>query len=162
VRKIFAIALIPYVFWLSFFYEYHFIDGANLLFHEAGHIFFGIFGQFISVLGGTLGQFVFPIATAIHFFLRNERYEMFVCILWFGESMMYMAEYLGDAEAQILPLVGGHIHDWNWMLSKMGVLPYCETIAFIFHVLASVIVAGAVFFMFKESTNYHRDQELAM
>jgi len=152
VKKIFAITLIPYVFWLTFFYRYHFIDGANLLFHEAGHIFFGIFGEFISVLGGTLGQFVFPLATAVHFFLRGERYEMAACVLWFGESMMYMAEYLSDAKAQLLPLVGGHIHDWNWMLSKMGLLESCETIASMFHVLASLIVIGAVFFMFKEAS----------
>jgi len=151
-KKIFAILLIPYVFWLVFFYRYHFIDGANLLFHEAGHIFFGIFGEFIHFLGGTLGQFIFPIVTAIHFLRRGEKYEMAVCILWFGESMMYMAEYLGDAKAQLLPLVGGGIHDWHWMLSRMGLLQYCETIAFFFHALASLIVVGAVILMFREAS----------
>ena len=48
--------------WLVFDYEYHFLDGVNLAFHEAGHLFFAFFGQTLQFLGGTLGQLLFPLA----------------------------------------------------------------------------------------------------
>ena len=44
VKKIVSISLIPYVIWVIFFYKYHFIDGVNLLFHEAGHLILSFFG----------------------------------------------------------------------------------------------------------------------
>jgi len=34
----------------------NFIHGVNLVFHEFGHPFFGLFGEVIGILGGTLGQ----------------------------------------------------------------------------------------------------------
>lgn len=39
-RWLIFIALLPYSIWLIFAYEYHFIDGVNLAFHEAGHLLF--------------------------------------------------------------------------------------------------------------------------
>jgi hypothetical protein len=56
--------------------------------------------------------------------------------VWFAESLMNTARYLGDAQAMSLPLVGGHIHDWNWLLTRWGGLSSCETIATTLHVAA--------------------------
>ena len=140
-RAVVLLPLVPYVLWLVFAYEYHFIDGVNLLFHEAGHIFFAFFGETMGFLGGTIGQLVFPVACMVHF-IRNEAiFEAYLMGLWGCESLMYAAEYIGDAEAQVLPLVGGHIHDWNWLLSRWGILQHCEAIASGLHVIASL---GAV------------------
>jgi len=143
-RRILAIALIPYAIWLVFSYRYHFIDNVNLLFHEAGHVIFGIFGQTMHFLGGTLGQLFFPAAFAVYFFMKDKRVDAMVCGVWLGESLMYAAEYLGDARAMALPLVGGHIHDWNWLLAKAGLLRQCEEIATAIHVVASLIVVACV------------------
>src|SRR5205807_76902 len=33
-----------------------FVHGPLLIFHEAGHVIFGWFGEFVTMLGGTLGQ----------------------------------------------------------------------------------------------------------
>jgi hypothetical protein len=150
-KKILALLLIPYVFWLVFFYRYHFIDGANLLFHEAGHVFFGFLGQTMHFLGGTIGQLVFPAACAISFYRREQLFETAVCTIWFGESMMYMAEYMGDAKTQLLPLVGGHIHDWNWLLGNAGLLDSAETLAGFVHFLASTLVIASLVFIFQKS-----------
>ena len=49
------------------------LDNVNLLFHEAGHMVFGLIGiQFITVLGGTLLQLIIPI-TVIFYFFSNRR-----------------------------------------------------------------------------------------
>jgi hypothetical protein len=146
-RRVLALLLIPYVLWLVFAYRYHFIDGANLLFHEAGHVFFGFFGQVIGILGGTLGQLFFPIVCIVYFYRRQQKFESAVCGIWLGESMMYMAEYMGDAQRQVLPLVGnGHrIHDWHFLLSYAGLLPSTGTLAALSHGIASTIaIAGVV------------------
>ena len=37
-----------------------FIHGIDLIFHEAGHVIFGFFGQFLAVLGGSLMQVLIP------------------------------------------------------------------------------------------------------
>jgi hypothetical protein len=143
-RAALLLALVPYAIWLVFGYRYHFIDGVNLAFHEAGHLFLGPFGQTIHVLGGTIGQLFFPAACAAHFLRQRRRFEAAICGVWFGESTMYVAEYLGDAKDMLLPLVGGHIHDWNWLLSRWGLLFQCRTIAAGVHVVASGIVGASL------------------
>lgn len=62
VRQVIALGLGVYVVWLAVAYRYHFIDGVNLLIHEAGHVFFGFFGDVLGTAGGTLLQLLF-IAT---------------------------------------------------------------------------------------------------
>lgn len=143
-RVLLLVALVPYGFWLILAYEYHFLDGANLLFHEAGHVFFGFLGRHIGILGGTLGQFVFPIAAGLHFLRGARRFEASVCAFWAGENFMYTALYMADARAQVLPRVGGEIHDWNWLLRRWGLLEHCEALGSFTHVVGSVVVLVAL------------------
>jgi len=143
-NRLLAVALVPYVAWLVFAYEYHFIDGVNLAFHEAGHLLLSFFGQWIHVLGGTLAQLFFPAACAVHFKARGRPVETAVCTVWFAESLMNTARYLADAKAQALPLVGGHIHDWGWILSRWGLIDECRFIGGTLHALASLVAIGAV------------------
>ena len=133
-----------YAFWLVLAYEFHFLDYVNLVFHEAGHVFFSPFGPTVMTLGGTIGQFVFPVVCGLHFVREGNRLGVAFCGLWFAESGMYMAHYLGDAQAMALPLVGGEGHDWNWMLGRLGLVEYCDVIAAGVHALASVLALGMV------------------
>ena len=142
-RRILLVLLLPYVGWLVFAYEYHFLDGVNLAFHEAGHLFLNFFGRTLHFLGGTLAQLFVPAACAFHFLRREQPFEAAVCGIWLGESLMNVAVYLGDAKATALPLVGGGIHDWNWLLGRAGLIDHCESIAAVLHVLASGVVIGA-------------------
>jgi len=32
------------------------LDGANLIFHEAGHVIFAFFGEFLQFLGGSITE----------------------------------------------------------------------------------------------------------
>ncbi len=143
-RRLLVAALVPYVVWLVFAYQYHFLDGVNLAFHEAGHLFFAFFGRTLHVLGGTIGQLFFPLACAVHFFFRAQPVETGVCGIWFAESMMSTARYVGDARARVLPLVGGNIHDWHWLLGRAGLLEQCEVISQLLHLLASALAIAAL------------------
>src|SRR4029453_495778 len=44
----------------------------NLIFHEAGHVILGIFGQFVGVLGGSLFQFALPLIIAGAFLRQGD------------------------------------------------------------------------------------------
>jgi hypothetical protein len=142
-QRVLAVALAPYALWLVFAYEHHFLDGVNLAFHEAGHLFLGFGGQTLHFLGGTLGQLCFPAALALRFRKRGDAFAAAVCALWLGESGMNVAVYLGDARAQALPLVGGHVHDWAWLLGRAGLLAHCEALARLLHLAASALVLAA-------------------
>jgi len=139
-KRLLLVPILVYACWIAFAYEYHFLDGVNLLFHEAGHLFAAFFGQTMHFLGGTFGQLFFPVACAFHFLQARQFYETWLMGIWFGESLMNTARYLGDAQAQSLPLVGGHIHDWNWLLGRWDLLGHCEAIARGLHLFAALIV----------------------
>ena len=142
-QRLATFVMVPYALWLIFAYEYHFLDGVNLVFHEAGHLFLSWGGQTLHFLGGTIGQLFFPVACAVHFARRGQLFEACICLFWLGESLLYVAEYLGDAKDMALPLVGGHIHDWNWLLSRAGLLDSCRQIALMVHGVGSLVIVGA-------------------
>ena len=143
-RFLAVLLLLPYVGWLIFAYRYHFLDGVNLLVHEAGHVVFAVFGDTPDLLGGTLLQLLVPAVFVGSFLRRRMTFEGAVCGVWLAESLMYTARYLADAQAQALPLVGGHIHDWHWLLSHAGLLAHCEAIGNLLHVVASMAAGAAL------------------
>jgi len=98
------------------------LDHANLAFHEAGHVVFGIFGPTIGLYGGTLGQLVFPMVIAAFFARKGAAVSAALGLLWLFQNFLNIARYLTDARAQQLPLVGGGEHDWFIILSNWGVL----------------------------------------
>ncbi len=124
IRRFVALLLSVYVVWLVFGYQYHFLDGVNLLIHEAGHLIFGAAPETMAVAGGTILQLAFPVLFAWYFWRRSSIFEGAVVGVWVAESLMYTARYLGDAQAQELPLIGGHLHDWNYLLGRAGMLEH--------------------------------------
>jgi hypothetical protein len=98
------------------------LDHANLAFHEAGHIFFGILGRTPGLYGGTLGQLVFPVVVAAISWQRRDAVGFALAGVWFFENFLNIARYMADARVQLLPLVGGGEHDWYNIFSRWGVL----------------------------------------
>lgn len=106
------------------------LDGVNLLFHEAGHPLFGIFGwETLAILGGTLMQLLVPTVVGASFWLRRDAYGTAAAGLWAGENLLNIARYVADARAQVLPLVGGGEHDWATLLAQWGCLASDHRIA---------------------------------
>ncbi len=98
------------------------LDHANLAFHEAGHLFFRILGDTASLYGGTLGQLVFPVVTAVVLWRKREPLGFAIAGIWFFENFLNIAVYMADARTQVLPLVGGGDHDWFNILSRWNAL----------------------------------------
>ncbi len=108
------------------------IDHVNLVFHEAGHMFFTWFGHTIMMLGGTLGELLVPLGVGIYFALRGETAGVAFAAFWCSENLLYIATYMADARVMELPLVGvGDTveHDWNFLFSHWGVLIHDREIA---------------------------------
>ena len=99
-----------------------FIDHANLVFHEAGHMFFSWFGYTVMILGGTLGELLVPCGVAVYFLLRRETAGVAFASFWFFENFLYIGTYMADARAEALPLVGSGEHDWNILFSQWGLI----------------------------------------
>ncbi len=100
-----------------------FIEGINLLFHEAGHPIFSIFGwESLTILGGTLMQLLVPFAICLGFLFKRQLLGTALCGQWIGQNLLNIAPYIADARAQELPLVGGGEHDWAALLSRWGMI----------------------------------------
>ena len=63
-----------------------FLHNINLIFHEAGHIIFMFFGEFIMVLGGSLNQVLIPLICTLHFYFKEKNYLLCVCLLYTSPS----------------------------------------------------------------------------
>lgn len=109
----------------------------NLPFHEAGHVFFGLFGEFFTVLGGSLFQLIMPMICVVVLLLKTrDPFGASVALWWFGENFIDMAPYINDARSLELMLLGGvtgkerpGFHDWENILGTLGLLPYDHIIA---------------------------------
>ena len=136
-------------------HRWHFIDGVNLLMHEAGHVIFMPFGEFISIAGGSLFQLIVPAAFAAYFFRRGQSYSAALVLFWLGQSMLNVAVYAGDALALELPLIGGEdsLHDWNYMLDRLGMLKSTGAVGGLIRFCGTVIIvaAGLIAFRFSEA-----------
>jgi hypothetical protein len=104
----------------------------NLPFHEAGHIFFRLFGEFPTVLGGSLLQLIMPMICVVVLLMKTrDPFGASMAFWWFGENFIDMAPYINDARRMELILLGGvtgkespGIHDWENILGTLGLLPY--------------------------------------
>jgi hypothetical protein len=132
-KRLLGTVLICLYFWYYFitYKEYHFIDWANLSFHEAGHAIFFFFGDLFTVFAGSGFQVALPILINIYFFLHDQKVSSSICILWTGQNLLNVSVYVGDAIKMQLDLVGGDgtIHDWSYILSNLGILKYTSTVA---------------------------------
>jgi hypothetical protein len=125
--------------------EWRMIDGVNLVIHEAGHVFFMPFGQFLMIAGGSLLQVLLPAIFAFYFYYHGKNYSCALVLLWVGESLLNVSVYASDAIAMQLPLLGGKdsIHDWNYLLDDLGWLSHTPEIAKALHAVAALIILGA-------------------
>ena len=121
----------------------------NLPFHEFGHILFRPFGQFITSLGGTLGQLLMPLICGGTLLIKTrDPFGASVALWWFGENFLDIAPYMNDARAGDLPLVGGNFghsspygfHDWEYLLTESGLLKYDHILANLSFFIGSVIM----------------------
>ena len=124
--------------------EFAAIDNVNLPIHETGHIVFGMFGELITAMGGSLFQVIVPMVFVGYFLRRREQYAASVALWWVAENLWYVATYVADAQEQALPLVGGGEHDWAFILAELDVLRYDDRIAAMIRFVGIVLFAIAI------------------
>jgi hypothetical protein len=139
---------------------YRWLDLVNLVFHEAGHAVFGFLGDFLGVLGGTLMQLLIPAIATGHFLLNGQRWSGMVTLFWVSQSLFSVSVYVKDARVQALPLLGGDgvIHDWNWLLGRLGLLSWDQVIGSVIYtmgllVLTFSILGGLYFSLSDQAVN---------
>jgi hypothetical protein len=143
-----SIVLLPVVIWLSYNAgDFIFlIDHFNLLIHEGGHGIFGLFGQFIYTLGGTLMQIILPLIFVYYFVSHRKKFGSQVSLVWLGQNLMNISVYAADAQERNLPLLGGNkvYHDWTYLLNKTGLLLYDDHIGTAFYLFGLLVFVIAL------------------
>ncbi len=124
-----------------------FLDGVNLIFHEAGHLIFFLGGEFVSILGGSLMQVLVPAACGVAFIWQSQPFGAGLCGIWTGQSLVGVSIYIADARAQDLPLLGGDgvIHDWNYLLGRLGLLAWDRALGRATAILAGCLILASAF-----------------
>ena len=112
------------------------LHGVHLIFHEAGHVVFSWFGDFMHVLGGSLMQVLVPFSWFVAArFWGKDAFAGALCLWLMGHSLVDVAPYINDARSLQLMLLGGGTgrevegHDWEYLLTALNLLHKDVTIS---------------------------------
>jgi hypothetical protein len=142
-----------YLQWYSEKNHSSFLDLVNLPFHEAGHVAFSLFPQFLYVAGGTIGQLLVPALCLAHLLRRGANLGWQLCLFWIGENLLNISVYAGDALNQALPLVGGGCHDWTYLLTEMGLIAHTRAVARTIFAAGSLVIFLSFYFIGRDALN---------
>jgi len=122
------------------------LDGANFIFHEAGHVLFSFFGEFLGILGGSLTQVAIPAMCTGCFVRHHQPAASAATLFWTGESITHVAIYIADARVMELPLHGGEgvIHDWNYLLGLLNLVNHAETLGRLAFAVGVIAILSAL------------------
>lgn len=123
----------------------------NTPFHEAGHVLFGPFGDFLTKLGGSLLQVLIPLLCGAVFLVKSrDPFAASVMLWWCGQNFIELGPYIADARALRLVLIGGvtgaeveDYHDWEAILGALGWLDHDRRLAWASHAWGSALIAAA-------------------
>lgn len=144
-----------------------FMHRVNLVFHEAGHVIFMPFGQFMHILGGSLGQLLMPaIVLGVMVFKNHDNFGGSICLWWIGQSLKDLAPYINDARDLQLQLLTGNsqdvpeTHDWANILLDLGLIFREKKIALGADIIGSLIMllalAWGAYLLLKQFRNLDR------
>lgn len=120
------------------------IDNVDLAIHEAGHVFFNPFGEFMEFLGGTLLQLIVPVSFFGYFLHRGDRFAAAILLWWLAQNCWNISVYIRDARSQLLPLVGGGEHDWAYLLRRMGWLEMDQGIGQLVFAIGVIVFVASI------------------
>jgi hypothetical protein len=102
--------------------------------HEFGHLLFRPFGEFMTLLGGSLFQIVLPLIFGGIFLIKNrDPFAAAVMLWWSAVAVMDVAPYIYDAWAPQQVLLTGRTgdtgsHDFIDTLGDLGLLHKAQPI----------------------------------
>ncbi len=123
-----------------------FMHNILLPIHEAGHVFLMPFGEFLTILGGSLFQLALPLAIGVAFLLKNrDNFAASLCFWWVAVSLLDLSPYIYDALHPQLTMLGGHTgedgpHDWIYLLGVFGQIQRAQHWGAVTHTLGVMAV----------------------
>jgi hypothetical protein len=154
-----CIVFVLLALWGGFLFAYDYRDGEinasfmhNILLpiHEAGHVVFMPFGDFMHILGGSLFQLLLPFGIGIAFFwINKDNFGAAIGMWWGSTSLLDLAPYIYDARHPQLILLGGHTgedgpHDWIYLLTVLGQLHNSQAWGTSVHTLGGIVMFVAL------------------
>lgn len=126
-----------------------FLHGPLLIFHEAGHVIFRLLGEFMMVLGGTLGQLLMPAIMTVALLKSRDPFGAAIGLWLVGVSLLDVAPYVYDALHPQLVLLGGHTgeqggHDWMYLLGETGLIKRAQGLGWLVHKLGALVMLSAI------------------
>ncbi|MBH1976099.1 MAG: hypothetical protein I8H95_07190 [Rhodocyclales bacterium] len=127
-----------------------FMHNILLPIHEAGHVLFMPFGEFLTIAGGSLFQVLLPLAIGVAFLRKNrDPFGAAVCLWWAGISLIDLAPYIYDALHPQLTLLGGHTgedgpHDWIYLFETLGGLQHAQAWGRFVRMVGALLAMGAL------------------
>ena len=118
--------------------------------HEAGHVFFRLFGEFMGIAGGSLFQVMVPLAFFVYFVYHRKPFSASIVLFWVGQSITDVYVYANDAAVMQLPLLSGltgaegGFHDWNYLLTETNLLNQTTLVAKIIGLRGRLIIFAAI------------------
>lgn len=150
VKTIIAAVFTVYFWWCAYRPENAvFTHLINTPIHEAGHVLFRLFGEFIGIAGGSLLQILVPIVFFGYFVYHRKPFSAAIVLFWVGNNFLDVYVYADDAQVMQLPLLSGltgaegGFHDWNYLLSETNLLDKTYLIAKILRFTGTLITVAA-------------------
>ena len=151
------LVLLAWWSWKLFAYDYRsgeiggsFMHNILLPIHEAGHVLFMPFGQWLTILGGSLFQLALPGGIAVTFIWKNrDNFGAAIGLWWTSVSLIDLAPYIYDALRPQLILLGGSVgedgpHDWIYLLDSVGQRSNAQHWGALAHTLGGLIMLAAL------------------
>ncbi|MEO8332235.1 MAG: hypothetical protein ABI479_07350 [Gallionella sp.] len=152
-----SLALLAIWSWFLFGYDYRngeigtsFMHDILLPIHEAGHVLFRPFGEFMMILGGSLFQLLLPFGISVAFILKNrDNFGAAIGLWWASVSLVDLSPYIYDALHPQLTLIGGGTgsdgpHDWIYLLIKLGQLDHAQRWGAFIHACGGLLMLLAL------------------
>lgn len=149
-RLIFAALLTIYFLWIAYDpMQGSFLDMVDLPIHETGHLIFRLFGEFMMIAGGSLFQVIVPAIFVGYFWWNEKYYSAAIVLFWVGQSIINVYVYAADAVVMQLVLTSGltgsegTFHDWNYMLTRLGLIGSTKVVAGLIRVAGALTIISA-------------------
>jgi hypothetical protein len=144
--------------WFLIGYDYRngeiggsFMHNILLPIHEAGHVLFRPFGEFMMILGGSLFQLALPFAIGAAFILKHrDNFGAAVGMWWASVSLVDLSPYIYDALHPQLTLLGGGTgandgpHDWMYLLITLGQIDNAQRWGAFVHACGGLLMVAAL------------------
>lgn len=118
--------------------------------HEAGHIYWSIFGDLFHSLGGTLNEILLPLILSLYCFAKLYLHLSGLSLYFVGYNLHHVAWYITDSINRKTADMSLHgIHDWKYLLGYFGAESHALELANIANTLGMVFIySGVLIFTF--------------